>query len=366
MYRVITKFSCIFVRPKINIINLLPIMKCGQNDVLPELVEKKYWKEILNILGERRGNAYGVGDDATISVVSEYNAILMAIDLKGINYKYKDEKVKGQYKNATNDVSSLSEISVDSIPRDKEIMLGGTLATHKCDHCHGKGEIRCPSCSGTGVCKQCNGKGYVIQQGNKFGCGSCHGSGWCRECGGSKWVSCKSCNGTGYYQTYRTFRASDKEDTFYYCPVEAIATMISEKGIPTEVLYDKVMWKKHTIDELAYDYSETLQLKIWDKIDKEVADAFMEVLEDQSKAFEKKKDVVLYEKFVHAEYSPLIEVDYLYHNKEYSLFISQSNPAVYCYDSFPGRGSQWIRELFGSIKHRGKDTTGDIEDNYQK
>src|SRR5574344_2300794 len=163
MYRVITKFSCIFVRPKINIINLLPIMKCCQNDVLPELVEKKYWKEILNILGERRGNAYGVGDDATISVVSEYNASLMAIDLKGITYKYKDEKVKGQYKNATNDVSSLSEISVDSIPRDKEIMLGGTLATHKCEHCHGKGEIRCPSCSGTGVCKQCNGKGYVIQ-----------------------------------------------------------------------------------------------------------------------------------------------------------------------------------------------------------
>ena len=49
-------------------------MKCDKNEAFPELVEKKYWKEVLNLLGERRGNANNVGDDSVVTEVKEHNA----------------------------------------------------------------------------------------------------------------------------------------------------------------------------------------------------------------------------------------------------------------------------------------------------
>ena len=50
-------------------------MKCNKNEAFPELVEKKYWKEVLNLLGERRGNANNVGDDSVVTEVKEHNAL---------------------------------------------------------------------------------------------------------------------------------------------------------------------------------------------------------------------------------------------------------------------------------------------------
>ena len=53
---------------------------------------------------------------------------------------------------------------------------------------------------------------------------------------------------------------------------------------------------------------------------------------------------------VHAESSPVIEVQYKYRDKDYSLFISKQSPTVYCYNKFPGRLMQRIRNLFSFDK----------------
>lgn len=340
-------------------------MKCDKNEAFPELVEKKYWKEVLNLLGERRGNANNVGDDSVITEVKEHNALYAIFGYKGITYKLKEDRVKGQYKSASNDYSSIREIPFDRIPRDKTVMLGGTLATHRCDACHGKGEVRCPACNGTGWCKHCNGQGYVIQQGSRLTC-SCGGSGWCKECGGSKWVPCKSCNGTGYYQTYREFKASEKEEYFTYSPIDAIIPMIDDMGIESKELFNGTYFKMLNADEMEFSEIETLHSAIWDNFGMEETDYFFELTEGKCKEFLDKKNSLVYEKSAYLRTADIIEVLYEYRNKEYSLYIAKDAPFVYCYDSFPGRGAQWFRELFSSIKNIGKHKNEESEDGYQK
>lgn len=340
-------------------------MKCDKNEAFPELVEKKYWKDVLNLLGEQRGNANNVGDDSVVTEVKEHNALYAIFGYKGITYKLKEDRVKGQYKSASNDYSSIREIPFDRIPRDKTVMLGGTLATHRCDACHGKGEVRCPACNGTGWCKHCNGQGYVIQQGSRLTC-SCGGSGWCKECGGSKWVPCKSCNGTGYYQTYRKFKASEKEEYFTYSPIDAIIPMIDDMGIESKELFNGTYFKMLNADEVEFSEIETLHSAIWDNFGMEETDHFFELTEGKCNEFLDKKNSLVYEKSAYLRTADIIEVLYEYRNKEYSLYIAKDAPFVYYYDSFPGRGAQWFRELFSSIKNIGKHKNEESEDGYQK
>ena len=278
-------------------------MKCNKNEAFPELVEKKYWKEVLNLLGERRGNANNVGDDSVVTEVKEHNALYAIFGYKGITYKLKEDRVKDQYKSASNDYSSIREIPFDRIPRDKTVMLGGTLATHRCDACHGKGEVRCPACNGTGWCKHCNGKGYVIIQGSRCNC-SCGGSGWCKECGGSKWVPCKSCNGTGYYQTCKEFKALEKEEYFTYSPIDAIIPMIDDMGIESKELFNGTYLKMLNADEVEFSEIETLHSTIWDNFGMEETEHFFELTEGKFNEFLDKKNslVILFLRFYHKCY----------------------------------------------------------------
>jgi len=89
-----------------------------------------------------------------------------------------------------------------------------------CKSCKGKGviSIPCPTCSGSGKCPRCKGKGtrkseisYGLIKKKKNGrkkkdkdadgiyCTTCHGSGICPNCGGNKTVNrrCADCSGTG-------------------------------------------------------------------------------------------------------------------------------------------------------------------------
>jgi hypothetical protein len=75
-----------------------------------------------------------------------------------------------------------------------------------CTKCHGKKNIICPQCIGTGkctekiTCNKCNGKGK-----NWLGikCAKCNGNGYlksktkCLNCNGSGYILCPKCNGTG-------------------------------------------------------------------------------------------------------------------------------------------------------------------------
>ena len=341
-------------------------MKCDKNEAFPELVEKKYWKEVLNLLGGRRGNANNVGNDSVVTDVIEHNALYAIFGYKGITYKTKDERVKGQYKSASNDYTSIREIPFDAIPRDKTIMLGGTLATHKCEQCHGKGEVRCPACNGTGWCKRCNGKGYLIVNGSSRVTCSCGGSGWCKECGGSKWVGCKSCNGTGYYQTYTEFKASEKEEYFTYSPIDAIIPMIDDMGIEANELFNGTYFKMLNADELEFSEIDKIHGAIWDNYGMEETDHFFEITEGKCSDFLKNKNSLIYEKSAWLRTAHILEVIYEYRNKEYSLYIAKDSPSVYCYGSFPGRSAQWFREIFSSIKNIGKQKNNDSEDGYQK
>ena len=98
----------------------------------------------------------------------------------------------------------------------------------------------------------------------------------------------------------------------------------------------------------------------------EETDYFFELTEGKFNEFLEKKNSLVYEKSAYLRTADIIEVLYEYRNKEYSLYIAKDAPSVYCYDSFPGRGAQWFRELFSSIKNIGKHKNEKSEDGYQK
>ena len=181
------------------------------------MVERENWKGILNALGERFGNAHGVGNDAVITQTRNYDAVIIEADFHSTVIKYDNHRENGKCQLATNNYHSISDIPDDEIIRNRQIMLGGTLMTHSCSRCMGWGKVKCP---------MCGGRGHSMQNGLVKQCVKCHGRGE---------VSCSECSGTGEYQTFKTLTLSDRTDTYSYCPVQALDVMIRKQDIPTDV-----------------------------------------------------------------------------------------------------------------------------------
>ena len=304
------------------------MFKCKNNDRFPAMVERQNWKGILNALGERMGNAHGVGNDAVIIEIKEYDALRVEAEFHTSVISYDDHKENGRRIIAPNDYRTFSDIPNHEVLRNIQIILGGTLTTHTCTHCMGFGE---------NSCSVCGGSGSTMRDGHMSICAHCHGSGK---------VSCGHCGGTGKYQTFKTVTVSDKTDFYSFCPVEALAVMIRKQNIQTDVLYDDT-------------YQEgKLYSKIGERLGPEITDAFREDFEKMHDAVKERPNSTLDDITLKAEYSPIIEIRYKYRDKDYSLFISKQSPAVYCYNRFPGRLMQRIRELFSFGK--------DKKDNYSK
>ena len=296
------------------------------------MVERQNWKGILNALGERMGNAHGVGDDAVITQVKEYDAARIESEFHSTVISYNDHTENGRRLRATNDYHTFSDIPDYEISRNRQIMLGGTLATHICNSCFGSGTITCPTCGGSG---------HNMLNGQMNRCVKCNGTGR---------VSCANCGGTGRFQTYKTLTVTDKMDYLSYCPVEALAVMIKKQKIPTDVLYEGCCLKMRSSGGIEHDDLEKLYAKINERLGADVKAAFQEDFEKEYNYLKDKKNNALDDITVHAECSPVIEIQYQYRKKEYSLFISKHAPAVYCYNRFPGRLVQRIREFFSSDK----------------
>ena len=126
--------------------------------------------------------------------------------------------------------------------------------------------------------------------------------------------------------------------------------MIRKQDIPTDVLYDGTCLKMNTSKVIELNELETLYSKIADRLGAEVKDAFQDEFEQEYDSIRERKNSNLDDITVYANCSPLIEIDYQYRDKEYSLFISDKDKKVYCYARFPGRLLQRIRELFSSGK----------------
>ena len=323
--------------------------KCKNNDRFPALVERQNWKGILNALGERTGNARGVGNDAVITQVKEYDAVRIEAEFLSTAVSYNDHTEKGRSRIAANSYHTVSDIPFDEIHRNKQIMLGGTLATHICNSCSGSGTVLCPTCGGSG---------HVMKDGRMNICPDCgHGSGR---------VSCEKCGGTGKYQTYKTVALTDKNDFYLYCPVEALAAMIKKQKIPTDVLYEGSCLKMRSSDETEHNDVEALYTRIEERLGADVKAAFHEDFEKAYNDIKEKKNNILNEITVHAECSPILEIQYHYRKKEYSLYISKQSPANYCYSKFPGRLAQRIRELFSPDRKSDKKLDGSYGSKYQK
>ena len=306
--------------------------KCKSNDRFPVSVEKQNWKFILNALGERMGNARGVGNDAVITQVKEYDAVRVEAEFRSTFVSYNDVTEKGRSGFATNNYHTFSDIPYEEIPRNREIMLGGTLATHICNSCLGMGTVNCPTCGGSG---------HNMLNGNMNQCVKCNGSGR---------VSCDKCGNTGYYQTYKTLTVTDKVDDYLYCSVEALAAMIKKQKIPTDVLYEGCCLKMNPSAEIKYNDMEKLYAKMEERLGIDVKDDFHQDFVKGYNDVKDRENNILDEITVRAECSPIIEIDYQYRNKEYSLYIAKHAPSVYCYSKFPGRLVQRIRNLFSSEK----------------
>ena len=310
----------------------MAIYKCKTHDRFPAMVERQNWKGILNALGERFGNAHGVGNDAVITQAREYDAVRIEADFHSTEIRYDDHKEHGQRQLATNNYRSISDIPDDQLVRYRQIILGGTLATHTCGRCMGWGDVQCPMCGGTG---------HQMHDGHIQNCTRCNGQGK---------VSCSNCGGTGKYQTFRTLTLSDRTDSYSYCPVKALDVMIRKQDIPTDVLYEGTCLKMNPSKVIELNELETLYSKISDRLGAEVKDAFQNEFEQEYDSIRERKNSNLDDITVYAKCSPLIEIDYQYRDKEYSLFISDKDKKVYCYTRFPGRLLQRIRELFSSGK----------------
>ena len=298
----------------------MALFKCKTNDRFPAMVERQNWKGILNALGERMGNAHGVGNDAVITQVREYDAVRVEAEVHSTVISYDNHRENGRRIIATNDYRSFSDIPNHEALRNVQIILGGTLATHTCTHCMGFGHVSC---------SVCGGGGSTMRDGRMSICTHCHGSGK---------VSCSHCGGTGKYQTFKTVTVSDKTDFYSYCPVDALAVMIRKQNIQTDVLYDETFQK------------DKLYSKITERLGIEIKDAFQADFEKMHDAVKDRPNSTLDDITVRAECSSIIEVQYKYRDKEYSLFISKQSPTVYCYNRFPGRLIQRIRNLFSFDK----------------
>ena len=304
------------------------MFKCKNNDRFPVMVERQNWKGILNALGERIGNAHGVGNDAVITETKEYDALRVEAEFHTSVISYDDHKENGRSIIAPNDYRTFSDIPNHEVLRNIQIILGGTLATHTCSRCGG---------SGYNTCSACGGSGHKMVNGHFEHCTSCGGRGK---------VSCGDCGGTGKYQTFKTVTVSDKTDFYSFCPVDAFGVMIRKQNIQTDVLYDDVYQE------------EKVYSKIGERLGSEIKDTLRADFEEMHDAVNERPNSTLDDITLRAECSPIIEIRYKYRDKDYSLFISKQSPAVYCYSKFPGRLMQRIRELFSFGK--------DKKDNYSK
>ena len=300
----------------------MAIFKCKTNDRFPAMVERQNWKGILNTLGECMGNAHGVGNDAVITEIKEYDAIRVEAEFHSTVISYDNHKENGQRIIAQNNYHTFSDIPNHEVLRNIQIILGGTLSTHTCIHCSGMGAVQCP---------MCGGRGHNMLNGH---------INHCSKCGGSGRVSCGHCGGTGKYQTFKTVTVSDKTDFYSFCPTDALSVMIRKQNITTDLLYEGTC------------RNENLYSAIGERLGSEVKDAFQEDFERMYNAVKDRTDSILDDITVRAECSPIIEIAYQYRNKDYSLFISKQSPSVCCYGKFPGRLLQKIRELFSSDKDK--------------
>ena len=310
----------------------MAIYKCKTHDRFPPMVERQNWKGILNALGERFGNAHDVGNDAVITQAREYDAVRIEADFHSTEIRYDDHMEHGQRQLATNNYLSINDIPDDEKIRYRQIILGGTLMTHTCSRCMGWGDIQCP---------MCGGRGHRMQDGHIQQCFKCHGRGK---------VSCSNCGGTGKYQTFKTLTLSDRTDTYIYCPVQALDVIIRKHDIPTDVLYDNTCLKMNPTNTIEVDELDKLYSKITERLGTEVKDDFQKEFEKEYNDITERPNCNHDDITVHAHCSPLIETNYQYRNKEYSLYISNRDKKVYCYARFPGRLLQRIRELFSSDK----------------
>ena len=282
----------------------MAIFKCKTNDRFPAMVERQNWKGILNALGERFGNAHGVGDDAVVSEVKEYDALRVEAEFHTSVISYENHKENGRRIKATNDYRTFSDIPNHETLRNVQIILGGTISNHFCTHCGGSGKVR-------------QHMGSTPVQ-----------------------VTCSHCGGTGRYQTFKTVTVSDKTDFYSFCPTEALSVMIRKQNIPTDVLFDGIY------------QNDKLYPSIGARLGSDVKDALQEDFERMHDAVKDRANSTLDDITVRAECSPIIEIAYQYRNKDYSLYISKQSPSVYCYSKFPGRFLQRIRELFSSDKDK--------------
>lgn len=310
----------------------MSFFKCKSNDRFPAMVERQNWKGILNALGERMGNAHGVGNDAVITQVKEFDALMVEAEFHSSVISYDNHKENGQRLTANNDYQTFSDIPDHEVLRNIQIILGGTLATHTCIHCGGSGNMTCP---------MCNGRGHSMKDGH---------INHCSRCGGSGHVSCNHCGGTGRYQTFKTVTVSDKTDFYSFCPTDALSVMIRKQNIKTDVLHDGTV------------QNEELYSTIGERLGSEVKENFREDFEKMHDAVKERPDNRLEDITARAECSPIIEIQYKYRDKDYTLFISRQSPTVYCYKRFPGRFLQRIRELFSS-DNKSRDSYGS---KYQK
>ena len=143
----------------------MAIFKCKSNDRFPAMVERQNWKGILNALGEQMGNAHGVGNDAVISEIKEYDAVRVEAEFHSSVISYENHKENGRRMTATNDYRTFSDIPNHETLRNIQIILGGTLTTHTCTHCLGMGKVQCPMCGGSG---------HSMLNGQMNNCSKCH------------------------------------------------------------------------------------------------------------------------------------------------------------------------------------------------
>ena len=144
---------------------------------------------VLNRTAKAIGAVPNMGIYADITAIRGYN--MLKVDTRDHYLDIDTEMVETPRKVKTNrrNVTSVATADLDIFVGDDgdtvEGILDDTIENHACEP-----TVACDKCHGNGKCKACNGNGRSTQ---------CKGSGKQR---------CPRCEGSGWYQTYLTYKWS--------------------------------------------------------------------------------------------------------------------------------------------------------------
>ena len=193
-------------------------------------------------------------------------------------------------------------------------------------------------------CKTCGGTG--ARNNSYETCSHCHGSGNCPRCHGTGKITCRRCEGSGWYQTFDVYEAKSYVKKWHYISAEHLeeGMDMADKRPVYKDIYKK--WKyRDTVD---FDRYEDVRKKT--DADFGTSESFNKFEKAYVQASDASKTTdTPYSKSLEIGKVPVTKVDFMLNNNNYSLYILGDNRVVMC-DNLPKTIEMYKPSFFQKMK----------------